>query len=152
MMIESSYEQELETRGKLIYPNVGTSMMPLLRQRRDLMVITRRPEGRLKKHDAVLYRRGGKYVLHRIVKVRRDDYVIRGDHQWRREYGVTDTQIIGVLSAVVRDGKEISVQDGKMRRSVHFRRMLYPLWAPALLFRQALGRIRRKLACHGKGE
>ena len=66
----STYEEELERHGKLVYPNVGFSMMPLLRQHRDLMVISRRPEGRLKKYDAVTelietkfeYRLGAKNV------------------------------------------------------------------------------------------
>ncbi len=149
-MNDSSFEQELKTHGKLIYPNAGISMLPLLRQHRDLMVISRRPEGRLRKHDAVLYKRGGKYILHRIVKVRKDDYVIRGDRQWRHERGVKDAQIIGVLSAVVRDGREIPVTDEKYLRSVSLRYGFYPFRAPVLFFRDLLGRTKRKLARYVK--
>ena len=65
-----SFEDELNAHGKLVYTNVGTSMMPLLRQHRDIIVIEKRPEGRLKKYDAVLYKRGRKYILHRILKSR----------------------------------------------------------------------------------
>ena len=151
-MNNSSFEQELKTHGKLIYPNAGTSMMPLLRERRDLMVISRRPEGRLKKHDAVLYKRGGKYILHRIVKVRKDDYVIRGDHQWRHERGIKDAHIIGVLSAVVRDGQEIPITDKKYLRYVPLRYGFYPFHALILFFRDLLGRTKRKLACYVKGK
>ena len=151
-MNNSSFEQELKKHGKLIYPNVGTSMMPLLRERRDLMVISRRPEGRLRKHDAVLYKRGGKYILHRIVKVRKDSYDIRGDHQWRHERGVKDAQIIGVLSAVVRDGQEIPVTDRKYSRYASLRYGLYPFHVSILFFRDLLGRTKRKLASYVKEE
>ena len=51
----SSFEELLKRDGKLVYTNVGVSMMPLLRQHRDVMVIARVPEGeRLKKYDAQL--------------------------------------------------------------------------------------------------
>ena len=54
--------------------------MPLLREDRDVMIIER-VTGRLKKYDVPLYKRpNGQYVLHRILKVRENDYVICGDH------------------------------------------------------------------------
>ena len=65
---------------------------------------------RLKKMDVPLYKRkSGQYVLHRIVKVNSNDYVIRGDNTYYNETGIRDDQILGVLSGVIRDGKEISV-------------------------------------------
>lgn len=135
-MSNSSFEEVLEREGNLIYTNVGDSMMPLLREGRDLMVITRRPEGRCKKYDAVLYKRpNGKYVMHRILQVRRDDYVICGDNRWKREFGVPDEWIIGVLTAVIRDGKTISVTDKKYRFYVH-------LWCDFYWVRAAILRIR----------
>ena len=114
------YEDVLNRDGKLIYTNVGTSMMPLLREHRDLMIIEKKSEGRCKKYDAVLYKRkSGKYVLHRILKVRKDDYVICGDHCCRKEYGITDEQILGILTGVVRDGKTINVTDKNYLFYVH---------------------------------
>jgi hypothetical protein len=86
-------------------------MMPLLREDRDVMIIER-VTGRLKKYDVPLYKRpNGQYVLHRILKVRENDYVICGDHCINKEYGITDDNIIGVLTGVIRDGKHISVKD-----------------------------------------
>ena len=115
-----TYEEVLEKHGKIIYKNVGTSMMPLLRQNRDLMIIEKRPQGRLKKYDAVLYKsKGGKYILHRILKDGENDYTICGDHCIRREFGIKDSQILGVLTGVVRDGKTISVTDKKYLFYVH---------------------------------
>jgi hypothetical protein len=119
-MNNSSYEEQLEKYGQFVYTNVGDSMMPLLRQHRDLIVIDKRPQGRCKKYDVVLYRRPtGEYVLHRILKVRKDDYIICGDNRYVREFGVPEDWIIGILTAVVRDGKELSVTDWNYRLYVH---------------------------------
>lgn len=118
-MNKTTFEDEINRTGRLVYTNLGYSMMPLLRQNRDLIIIEK-TNGRLKKYDVPLYKRDdGKYVLHRILKVRDNDYVICGDHCWRREYGITDNHIIGVLTAIVRDGREISMNDKIYRLYVH---------------------------------
>ena len=144
-MNNHTFEQELSLHGKVVYPNTGESMLPLLRQQRDLMVIEKRPEGRLQKYDAVLYRRGERYILHRIVKVRPVDYVLCGDNCRRREFGITDAQIIGILTAVVRNGREIPVTDRRYRRYVHLWCGLFPLRAAVLFCRDALRHIQRQL-------
>lgn len=144
-MNPSSFEQVLAEDGRLVYPNVGTSMMPLLRQHRDLMVIETPPPGRRKRYDAVLYRRGERYILHRILRVRAQDYVICGDNCRKREYGITDAQIIGVLTAVVRDGVEIPVSSLRLRLYAHLWCDLFPLRAAVLFCRDALRILKRKL-------
>lgn len=139
------FEDVLARGEKLVYTNVGNSMMPMLRQRRDLLIIER-PQGRLKRYDVPLYRREcGKYILHRVLGVRADGYVMCGDNQWRREFGVTDAQVIGVLTAFVRDGVEIPVTDGRYRLYVHLWCDLFWLRAAILLCRALPGRIRREL-------
>ena len=100
------FEDELEKSGKIVYRNAGVSMRPLIKQDRDIIIIEK-CNGRLKKYDIPLYKRGDQYVLHRIVKVRDNDYVILGDNCLRKEYGITDDQIIGVLTSLVRNGKEV---------------------------------------------
>lgn len=116
----STFEEIIAREGHLVFTNVGTSMMPLLRQGQDLMVIVQKPDGRLKRYDIPLYKRdNGKYVLHRILKVRPNDYVLCGDNQWRCETGITDRHIIGVLQAVVRNGKTIPITDWRMKLYAH---------------------------------
>lgn len=118
-MNKSSFEEQLDKYGKLIYTNVGDSMMPLIRQDKDLLIIEK-PKGRLKKYDVPLYRRdSGQYVLHRILEVRKNDYVICGDNRWTKEYGITDRHIIGVLTGIVRNGKTIPATDRKYQLYVH---------------------------------
>lgn len=115
----TTYEEELSAHGKIIRTNKGTSMMPLLREGRDVMIIER-PTGRLKKYDVPLYKRkDGSYVLHRVLKVRENDYVICGDHLTKKEYGITDEDIIGVLTGVIRNGKTVSTTDLSYRLYTH---------------------------------
>ena len=107
-----TYEEYFDRYPRLVKTNVGPSMLPLLRQGRDLFVVEKRGTERLKVGDVVLYRRPpDKYVLHRIVQVREKDYVILGDNCVNREYGITDGDILGVMTGFVRNGKQHAVTD-----------------------------------------
>ena len=140
-MAKSTFEEQLAKSGKLIYTNKGDSMMPLIKQDRDLLVIEP-VQGRLKKYDVPLYKRdSGQYVLHRILKVRDNDYVICGDNRWSKEYGVTDRHIIGVLTAVIRNGREVSVNSRKNRLYVHLWCDLFPVRAFVLHAANKLKRL-----------
>ena len=73
-----------------------TVCFPMLRNRKDTVII--RPlTGKLKKYDVVLYRKRDMYVLHRIVKIMSEGYIICGDNCINLETDVTDEQIIGKL-------------------------------------------------------
>lgn len=122
-----TFEQALAERGSFVTTAQGVSMLPLIRPGRDLVEITRKGEARCKKHDVVLYKRDGKYILHRVLEVRPGDYVIAGDHQTVKEYGVTDADIIGVLSAVIRKGKRIPVTDRNYQRYARLWCGFYPV-------------------------
>lgn len=125
-----TFEQVIQRDGRLIYTNKGDSMMPLIKQDRDLLVISKKPQHRLKKYDVALYKRdSGQYVLHRVLKVRKHDYIICGDNRWKKEYGITDRHIIGVLTAVIRKNKEISVNDLRYKVYVHLWCDLFPVRA-----------------------
>ena len=124
-----SFERVLDSEGVLVYRIEGISMLPLLRQKRDIVVIVK-PQGRLKKYDVALYRRQtGNYVLHRVVQVTDSGYVIRGDNLFVDETDITDREIVGVLSRFRRRGKEHSVTDLSYR--------LYArLWVGSYRFRR----------------
>ena len=144
-----SIEELLEKDGCVVYTNVGTSMLPLLRQLRDIIEIHHKdPAIRCKRYDVVLYKRGNKYILHRILKVRPNDYVICGDHNIWREYGITDNQILGILTRVIRNGKSIYPADWKYRLYVHLWCDFYPIRAAILYAKmliRAAGRRLKKL-------
>ena len=143
-MRKSTFEEILTRDGRLVYTNVGDSMWPLIREGRDLLVIER-VSGRLGRYDVPLYRRSsGQYVLHRVLKVRDNDYVLCGDNRWHRETGITDRHILGVLTAVIRDGKQLSITDWRYRLYVHLWCDLFPLRAFLLRGIHVLKRMRKK--------
>ena len=111
-MIKTTYEEFLEKNGTMTYSNVGVSMMPLLKQGRDLFTVRKKGKERCKKYDVVLYRRPpSSYVLHRIIRVRDNDYVILGDNCVNREYGIKDSDIIGVMTEFVHNGRKHTVNE-----------------------------------------
>ena len=101
------FKTVLEKDGVLAQLPLGTSMLPMLKQKRDTVVIeklTKKP----KVNDVVLYQRKNKdYVLHRIIKIKNDSYVIRGDNCFYNEYDITDNDIIGILSGFYKDEKYV---------------------------------------------
>ena len=108
----STYEEYLEEYGTLTYTNVGVSMIPLLRQGKDLFTVRKKENARCARGDVILYRRKpDSYVLHRVVEVRPDDYVVLGDNCVEKEYGITDSDILGVMTGFTRSGKDYSVDD-----------------------------------------
>ena len=145
-MNKTTYEQELAQKGFLLYTTVGRSMCPFLRSGEDLMRIEARGEARLKAGDVVLYRRrSGRYVLHRIVKVRKEDYVLCGDNCWQLEPGIRDHQILGKLTAVIRQGREQDVTGFGYRLKVNLWWVIYPLRAVYLWTRDMTGKIWQKI-------
>lgn len=122
----------------MVYTAVGFSMMPLLRQRRDIIEIRKKEPDRCKKHDVVLYKRGEMYILHRILKVLPEGYLIAGDHNTFVERDVTDGMILGVMTRVIRNGKDIYMDNPWYRLYVH-------LWCDCWPLRMLILRSVRKI-------
>lgn len=145
-----TFENQLKNKGYLVYASVGYSMLPLLRQKRDIVVIRKKEPGRCGKYDVVLYRRGDRYILHRVLRVLPDGYLIAGDNNTFVERDVTDDMILGVMTRVIRDGKSIPVTALSYRIYTHIWCDAYPLRMAALKVKRrvwaAAGKARRALA------
>ena len=113
---KQTIEQVLITHGKYIGPTVGVSMLPMLKNRRDTIVVLPKTE-RLKPLDVALYKRGDAYVLHRVLQVVDGGYIIRGDNCYTDENVPEDT-VIGVLSEFFRKGQHYTCTDEKYLRYV----------------------------------
>lgn len=101
--------EQLSTGQSVKFTPRGNSMLPMLRHGVDSVVLAPLPE-KLKKYDLPLYQReNGQYVLHRVVAVG-DTYTCMGDNQFIPEPGLTHGQMIGVVTAFTRNGREYSVQ------------------------------------------
>ena len=122
----------------------GLSMQPMLRQGRDTVTLSA-PPARLKWYDLPLYQRAdGHYVLHRIIRVG-DTYTCIGDNLFALEHGITQDQIIAVVTSFTRDGKNYNVSDRSYRlycSAWHAIRPIRNLWRKGANF---LRRVRRKV-------
>ena len=115
--MNKTIKDELKFSGHLIQPTKGTSMLPMLTENKTLVDIIV-PEGQLKENDIALFiRPSGKYVLHRVVKVNNDHYMICGDHQWQEERVPFDW-VIGVVRRYYDGEKWISMDDPQYKKYV----------------------------------
>lgn len=144
-----SFEEVIQSQGYIVYTCIGYSMLPLLRQREDIVEVKAKGPERCKKYDVVLYKRGDKYILHRVLKVLPEGYIIAGDHNTFLEKDVTDDMLLGVMTRVVRDGKTITPDDFWYKAYVHLWCDVYPvrmgiLKVKAFVYR-CLGFVKRRI-------
>ena len=126
-------------------PPRGVSMLPLIREGRDSVILSP-VNGRLKKYDIPFYRRpDGTYVLHRVVGFEGDGYILCGDNQFVLEHGIGDEHIIAVVTGIRRGGKLIDMNGLPYRAYV----LLWDLtrWPRSIIVRGAR-KIKRILTKH----
>lgn len=112
-----SIKEILDSCGMYTGLTTGTSMKPLLHQGKDNIIVVK-PKERLKKYDVALYYvtngKEDKYIMHRVIEVHDDHYIITGDNLLAREY-VTDDMVIGKLAGFYKNGKRyIDCENGKL--------------------------------------
>lgn len=106
--------RKLVEEGKEVCLTIsGCSMSPFLVHRRDSIYFSKPAPGRnLKKGDMVFYQRtDGAYVMHRICKIKGDDYYMIGDAQVTIEGPLRRDQIFALVTKVKRKGKIIQPGD-----------------------------------------
>lgn len=107
--------EQIAAGGSVLFSPKGISMLPLLRQNIDSVVLVK-TDGKLSKYDLPLYRRkNGQFVLHRVVAVTDSGYTMCGDNQYIREYGVKPEQILAVADGFYRGDTYVSASDKKYR-------------------------------------
>ena len=118
MITGNNIEDYIKRDGVYVTKTEGISMLPFIRQGHATVIVVPVRE-RLKKYDVALFhRKTGEYVLHRVVKVRKNDYVFCGDNQKTWEYGITDELIVGVMSELYDDGVKINIDGEKYKKAV----------------------------------
>ena len=89
-----------------LYPH-GTSMLPLLRQGRDSVAL-RRVDSPIRKNDILFYQRpDGSFVLHRVRAATPEGLTLMGDNQTVPERGVSPDWVIGRVTRIFRDDREV---------------------------------------------
>lgn len=136
----TSYGEELNKSGKILFTIKGVSMRPLFRTDEDAILVVKCDPETLKNLDIVLFNRvsvakGEQYVLHRIVGRRSDgNFLIAGDNC--DNYDVVEPKdILGVVTSAQRGNKPIKLEG--------FGYSMYKyLWCAPYHFRFVVLRIR----------
>ena len=116
-MENQNIEKVLESQGFIIAPVKGDSMLPMLDEKTDSVKIVP-AKGILNKFDLPLYRRpGGQLVLHRIIEVKKNHYIICGDNRKELEK-VPHRWVVGVTEGFFKDGKYVPITDTEYREYV----------------------------------
>ena len=123
-------EEQLRHEGYIVSTTAGYSMWPMLKNRRDRVIIRAYEPGRFpKQNDLILYRRGdGRYILHRALWVGEDFYIVRGDNTFYLEE-VKPEQILGRVTEFYRKNRHCFVTSKFYRVYVWAWRVLFPLRA-----------------------
>jgi hypothetical protein len=136
-------EEVIASGGEFrLFPR-GTSMMPLLRQGKDSVILVKaqRP---IVKSDIIFYKReNGQFVLHRVIGVRKDgSFWLCGDNQTEIEKGIDSSMVIASVSAVYRGEKRIEKNKFSLR-AYEFFWCIMPLRRFIFAFRRLLSPIKR---------
>lgn len=128
-----TYKSIIEKQGFFICTPVGTSMNPLLYERQDTVKLVKAEN--VRKYDVILYlRKTGEYVLHRVIGKNEKGYILCGDNQFIKEYGITEDMIIGKMEGYFKKEEYIPCTDKsyikyykKRVRSIPYRKFKFKL-------------------------
>ncbi len=128
IVLEPEIRASLE-RGSLVeFETHGHSMIPLLHDGGDKVVL-QKCEGKLRIDDVALCKTDdGRFVLHRVVDICNGGYALKGDNCVSGEFCAGDDYVIGKAVAFIRRGKKISVSSLKYRLYVRHRVGFLKLW------------------------
>ena len=142
-MEETLIEKYINENGEFIATPVGTSMWPMLRHRRDTVYLVKY-NGGLKKYDLPVYKRAdGNMVMHRCIDILDSGYVMCGDNQIVKEYGVHDEQIIAVAKGFYRDEKYVPCDS-------FLYKFYYRFWCMSLRLRKYMLILMHRFVPHEK--
>ena len=106
----ANIKETLEKEGFIIHQIRGISMLPLLDQYDDMVKIEK-AHNPLKELDMALFiRDDNTYILHRILKVYEDSYLISGDNQNTSEKVPFD-KVIGIATGYFKQKRYVSTKD-----------------------------------------
>ena len=130
------FEDVLNKDGELFFTNVGYSMYPLIREREDILHIIKTDD--YKKGDIVLYKSNVEhYVLHRILKIKKDKIILAGDYNYFKDQPITKDQILGKLITIKKkDNTLIDLSKDKKAR-----KFFYTNFFHVKAFFQIIGKI-----------
>ena len=92
----------------------GNSMLPFLRDG-DSVLVTHCEQASLKLGDVVIIRQENNFVTHRLVFVKDDQYILKGDHSLYLDPPVVFSDLIGVVVGRIHGSELVSYQTPKWK-------------------------------------
>lgn len=123
----------------------GGSMRPFLRDGRDTVTLVAADTANLRKGMVVLFRHGGRHVLHRIRRIDGDRLTIKGDGNYRMTEMSRRGNVAAVAVSIERNSKTVDYGSTKWKWLSFGSLTLKSLRTPYLTLRRAGGKIYRKL-------
>ncbi len=139
-------EELLAMDRQVIFTVKGRSMLPFIGDNRDQIILEKKDFTHLKRGDIILFKlKCGKYILHRIYEVKDRSYHTIGDGNLHFDGWIESNQVIGVVSKIIRKGKEIDCNSTKWK-------VIFAIWMKLLPIRRyllkacyGLSKIKRKI-------
>lgn len=140
---------QLKTGQKSNLTVTGYSMMPMLHQYRDA-VLLKPIDGALRPGDIALYKRdNGKYILHRVIRLTREGYLFCGDNQAVLE-PVRHDQLIALVDSYTKKGKHRQLNEMGYRLYCFVWVRLFCIRKYYIRLRRWLGRLHSRLISRRK--
>ncbi len=109
--LEPLIREALEKGGTFTMMPRGTSMLPLLREGKDSVILSPL-EDEIFPGDIILYKRdSGQFVLHRVIKENKGSYIMCGDNQVVFEKGIRRHHMIALATGIIRDEIEVTLSE-----------------------------------------
>ena len=139
--------EELRKNGKYFSVPRGISMKPLIKNKQGIVEI-HELKTEAKRYDVVLYERKDDVgVIHRVLHVKYDHYIIAGDNCWTLEY-IPKEAVVGIAVRYYRNGKWHEMDTVPYRIYSHVWADLFFIRRPVFFVRdkckKALGKLKRK--------
>lgn len=122
----------------------GDSMRPLIRRGKDPVTIIplNRP---LKKGDVVLFRLGGRYIVHRVRKLQEGRVQTFGDNCWNPDPWIPGEQVLGLVARYSRGGRPHRLDTPQARAWGRAWMAIHPIRLCYKRLRALAGRYYRKI-------
>lgn len=112
--VEEVMLSKLREGGSVTFSPKGTSMLPMLHSGTDSVTLIKPPD-KPRKGTVALFilkdeKGGRRYALHRLVRIKNDEYVFCGDNRISCDPPVKYEDILAVVSEFTRNGKKHGVK------------------------------------------
>ncbi|MCI5565649.1 MAG: hypothetical protein MR400_08180 [Clostridiales bacterium] len=132
-----THEDSLRENGYTVCSPISGSMLPSIRPHVDSVIFV--PPQRVRRYDVALYRVNGQAIMHRVIALRGDVCLIRGDNSARAEE-IPLRDVFGVMRGFYRGKRYVAASSPGYRLFARCWVALHPLLP---VVKRVYGRLRR---------